>query len=111
MGSTFNRYIIDFSITVDIFLVIRGYVTAHSFNVKKIKGVKFNLIKYYLHRYLRITPTLAASVLLSTVLIYYFDNGPFWKNANGLIGEPCREAWWTVILYVQNYCSNPVLVR
>lgn len=66
---------------------------------------KLNIPLLYLHRYLRLTPALAAAILMHSTLIRHFGSGPLWKATDP---QPmCEKYWWTTLLYVQNYV-NPV---
>lgn len=65
----------------------------------------------YLHRYLRLTPLLAVSILFSMSLLRFMENGPLWpKMLHRLSGE-CETHWWTVLLYIQNYVNPREMAR
>lgn len=70
------------------------------------KITKFNILASYLHRYLRLTPALAAIILAHAALYNYFGSGPIWQNTNTYLVKACREYWWSALFYVQNY-ANP----
>jgi peptidoglycan/LPS O-acetylase OafA/YrhL len=70
------------------------------------KGVKFNVPLYYFHRYLRLTPALAAMLLAHAALFNYFGSGPLWQNTDAYLSKACRKYWWSTLLYIQNY-ANP----
>lgn len=61
----------------------------------------------YIHRYLRLTPFLAISILFSVSLMRYFGNGPLWPNTITLLSKQCERNWWAALLYIQNY-YNPI---
>lgn len=71
----------------------------------------------YIHRFLRLTPLLAISVLLSTTLIRFIGDGPIWPDLVEYVKNQCERHWWSMLLYVQNYVnpddfvslSNPYL--
>lgn len=60
----------------------------------------------YIHRYLRLTPFLAISILFSMSLLRYFGNGPLWPNTIDNLSKQCERNWWSTLLYIQNY-YNP----
>ncbi|GBP20418.1 O-acyltransferase like protein [Eumeta japonica] len=59
---------------------------------------------FYLQRYLRMFPLLAAAILLQMSLAHHISDGPIWTNVARDI-EFCRENWWAALLHVQNYVS------
>jgi peptidoglycan/LPS O-acetylase OafA/YrhL len=46
-------FVVGATIAVDTFFVIGGLVTVYTFLKATDKGVKFNIVLYYIHRYLR----------------------------------------------------------
>lgn len=80
----------------------------HSF-VNSSKG-KINIPLMYFHRYLRLTPLLGITVLLSMSLLRFLGNGPIWPILFESYGESCKRNWWTVLLYVQNYLNPTDIV-
>ncbi|XP_018567001.1 nose resistant to fluoxetine protein 6-like isoform X2 [Anoplophora glabripennis] len=92
------------TLSVDTFLVVGGTLVVYVFTKAKVQGVKFNIFKYYIHRYLRLTPALAAVVLVSATLLDYMGSGPKWNYVKSDFADNCKQYWWTTLLYVQNYC-------
>ncbi|CAH1378595.1 unnamed protein product [Tenebrio molitor] len=106
LDSTSSQYIAGATVSVDTFLVIGGFLTVYTFQATMDKGVKFNVPLYYFHRYLRLTPALAAMLLAHAALFNYFGSGPLWQNTDAYLSKACRKYWWSTLLYVQNY-ANP----
>jgi peptidoglycan/LPS O-acetylase OafA/YrhL len=106
LDSTYSQYIAGATVSVDTFLVIGGFLTIYTFQATMDKGVKFNVPLYYFHRYLRLTPALAAMLLAHAALFNYFGSGPLWQNTDAYLSKACRKYWWSTLLYVQNY-ANP----
>lgn len=46
-------FVVGATIAVDTFFVIGGLVTVYTFLKATDKGVKFNIVLYYVHRYMR----------------------------------------------------------
>ncbi|CAF3785753.1 unnamed protein product [Rotaria sordida] len=92
-------------LSVDTFFVISGFLTAIIF-VREITKEKLSfrfLIRYYIHRYIRLTPTFLLVLLVSINLTAYFGRGPIYPSIQGFESEGCRQhGWWTAILYVGN---------
>lgn len=82
-----------------------------SFNCKKnFSGGRINVPLLYFHRYLRLTPLMAASVLLSMSLMRFIGNGPVWPLAMDYLRQSCKRYWWSTLLYVQNYLNPDDIV-
>jgi hypothetical protein len=100
------QLIINAILSVDTFFVISGFLTAILFVRQVIKEKKVSLrliILYYIHRYIRLTPTFLLMVLVSINLTPYFGSGPVYPSQHGFETNGCRtKYWWTSILYVGN---------
>uniref|UniRef100_A0A182JAD6 Nose resistant-to-fluoxetine protein N-terminal domain-containing protein n=1 Tax=Anopheles atroparvus TaxID=41427 RepID=A0A182JAD6_ANOAO len=93
------------TVSVDSFFLISGLLTCWSILNMLDKRGKLNLPLMYAHRYLRLTPALAALVLYSATLMTHSGSGPFWDSAMTLTATNCRTYWWSTLLYVQNYVN------
>ncbi|XP_049823516.1 nose resistant to fluoxetine protein 6-like [Aethina tumida] len=96
-----NMYMLAAPLSVDTFFAIGGILTIYTFFKAHEKGVKFNVILFYIHRYLRLTPALMAMILYQATLVRYAVNRP--GSAIENLSDPCRQYWWSTILYIQNY--------
>jgi hypothetical protein len=92
--------------SVDTFFVLSGFLTTILFvrQVEKEKKISVRLmILYYVHRYIRLTPTFLIIVAISINLTPYFGSGPVYPTQIGFEAPQCRsQYWWTSILYVGN---------
>lgn len=68
-----------------------------------------NIPLLYLHRYLRLTPALAAGMLFYGTIFHYLSSGPLWEITSP--HKNCEVSWWTTLLYVQNYVAPMKPVR
>ncbi|CAG0883124.1 unnamed protein product [Darwinula stevensoni] len=110
LGTAFEQMFSDWrfmaianaTVSVDTFFFLSGLLVAYILlrDLKRSKG-RFNPILYYLHRFIRLTPTLAIAVALLATLSRHMGNGPVWSTAE-LQAEVCQEDWWRTILYVSN---------
>lgn len=75
----------------------------------KSKG-KFNIAMFYVHRYIRLTPTYAILVGVGATLVNYADNGPSWFVIEAEV-ENCRKNWWTNLLYINNLYKTDQMVK
>ncbi|GBP20435.1 O-acyltransferase like protein [Eumeta japonica] len=64
-----------------------------------------NIPLFYLHRYLRIFPLLAAAILLQASLPHRIADGPEWDSV-AWDTQNCRDNWWLTLLHVQNYFAE-----
>nr|XP_015834703.1 PREDICTED: nose resistant to fluoxetine protein 6-like isoform X2 [Tribolium castaneum] len=98
-----NCLIIACSVAVDTFFVISGLLLVYLFLKSEAKGAKFSIPMFYLHRILRLTPSLAMAVLFTATLINYMGKGPFWPIVHQMFQKDCQNYWWATLLYIQNY--------
>ena len=103
------QLIINALLSVDTFFVLSGFLTAVLFirEVKKKEKLSFRIvILYYVHRYIRLTPTLLLVILVSINLTPYFGQGPVYPTQKGFESDDCRYVhWWTSILYIGNFIN------
>lgn len=63
----------------------------------------------YFHRYLRLTPALAAAILMYVSLLKRSADGPLAVSLTGDAAK-CDDYWWSSLLYVQNYVNRDDVV-
>ena len=93
--------------SVDTFFFLSGLLTSYLTlqQMSRSKG-RFPVVLYYLHRYLRLTPTLAF------VMFFFWSMAPhLFSNAHGNQGvmsstELCEKYWWSNLLYINNFYPN-----
>ncbi|XP_065346551.1 O-acyltransferase like protein-like [Cloeon dipterum] len=93
--------------SVDTFFVLSGFLVTYVYCTDVIKGRKFNIIQYYVYRYLRLTAPVAMMVLFVAFVIYYIGRGPQWNTLFWFQSQTCRDRWWTTLLYVNNLVDYP----
>ncbi|CAH1123659.1 unnamed protein product [Ceutorhynchus assimilis] len=91
--------------SVDTFLTITGLLVVYSYMKSREMGVSFNLPKFYLHRYLRLTPPFLAVILVSAGLLQYMGSGPHWSFIVNYFQGFCQKNWWSSLIYFQNYIN------
>lgn len=92
-----------------VFLIYEKWVNSNG-RTKKLyefasRRGRINIPLLYFHRYLRLTPLLAAVILLYTSLIRYTGSGPQWPTMVDAINSYCAANWWKTLLFIQNYVS------
>ena len=94
---------------VDTFFVVSGFLTAVLF-VRQVKKEQLSLrlmTFYYMHRYLRLTPSFILVMLVSVYLTPYFGRGPLYPIQQGFEPDQCRNGnWWTAFLYIGNFLKS-----
>ena len=89
--------------SVDSFFFLSGVLVAYlTLREMKKKNGRFPILHYYIHRYLRITPTYAFILFFATYLFIHLAAGPF-MSLNDPLGPPCSKYWWTNLLYINNF--------
>ena len=105
---------------VETFFMLSGLLTAYVPLMDFNKGRKFNIVKYYVYRYVRqvkgnsiflckvkffnrITVPYAVVIWYASTLNVLVSHGPMWYFTIGLTTQNCKENWWASFLYVTNY--------
>lgn len=96
-----NIYLFCAVYCVDTFLVIAGFLSALQM-LNAFEKKTFNALRMIVHRYIRYTPILAASLLVFTSLARHVK-GPFPDHTEP--PEDCEKNWWSTLLHIQNYVN------
>ncbi|PVD37234.1 hypothetical protein C0Q70_04229 [Pomacea canaliculata] len=106
LETVLGQVVINSTLAVDTFFVLSGCLTAYLslLTVRQDEGVSAKRVgQFYLHRYLRITPTYGIFIMFCTCLLPYFSGGPDWWRKSTEYYSSCRSYWWTNILYINNF--------
>ncbi|KAJ8042519.1 Nose resistant to fluoxetine protein 6 [Holothuria leucospilota] len=90
--------------SVDSFFVLSGFlVTYLTLNqMKRKQGFTwFHWLVFYFHRYWRLTPAVAITMLFFVFITPYFGYGPYAQLAG--VRQQCPKYWWTNLLYINNF--------
>lgn len=105
----FNKTIIYAGVyAVDTFFFLSGLLMSFLFlkGLDTPRGLRTkDWIMVYVHRYLRITPTLLFVLLFWWSMQPYFGSGPLWFT-NPLIHADCPDYWYTNIIYLNNFIPD-----
>lgn len=103
--------IINGSFSVDTFFCIGGLLTAYLLLKRCAKNRRMdNVLKLYLLRYLRLTPSVFLLIMFATGMFKYLGSGPAMARYAQGFHDACYKDWWTNILYIndlyplQNVC-------
>ena len=98
------QYLTNGTLFVDAFFLMSGLLVCLSLmrQLDRSKG-SFNVLRYYLHRYVRLTP-LYAFVMASVAFILPLANtGPDWHYIKTMAEATRQRLWWGQLLYINNY--------
>ncbi|KAJ8953091.1 hypothetical protein NQ318_013433 [Aromia moschata] len=57
----------------------------------------------YIHRLLRLTPSLVVFFFFIITVFRLMGTGPMWNEYTNIVIDSCKEYWWSYMLYIQNY--------
>lgn len=69
-----------------------------------------NVPLLYIHRYMRLTPLLGATFLISMSILRFFGSGPFWPTMLSFFHDECYQYWWSALLHIQNFVNQNDMV-
>ena len=92
--------------SVDSFFFLSGLLAAY-LTLREMARRKggFPVLMYYIHRYLRLTPTLAFVMFFAWFLTLHLADGPIYQQGVGVGStwyQSCEKYWWTNLLYINN---------
>ncbi|XP_019874197.2 nose resistant to fluoxetine protein 6 [Aethina tumida] len=99
----FGATITSASMAVDTFFVISGLLVVYLYLKTFEKTGKMSLMMFYIHRILRLTPSLIMVIILSTFILRPTGSGPFYNLVLNMIETSCKDNWWVTLIYLQNY--------
>lgn len=99
-----SQFYSNATFSVDSFFFISGLLVTNSCmkQLRRANG-KLNLLHFYLHRYLRMTPLMMAIIAFSANLLKYVSQGPSFPEATVMFGAWCHKNWWLNPLYLHNF--------
>lgn len=77
----------------------------------RFRNGRLDVFSLYLHRFLRLTPLLGASIVMTMTLARFTGSGPFWPFTMDHLSGHCERYWWSTFLYIQNYVNPTELVK
>ncbi|XP_057290815.1 O-acyltransferase like protein-like [Hydractinia symbiolongicarpus] len=92
-------------VSVDSFFFLSGLLVGYlSMKRFELKG-NLPLLRYYLHRYIRLTPSYAFLIFFATYVFPIIADGPFWftQAPTSMQTQNCVKYWWTNLLYINNF--------
>jgi peptidoglycan/LPS O-acetylase OafA/YrhL len=105
-----SMLILSGSVAVDTFFLLSGFLVTRSVLKELDKRKTLNVPYIYLHRYLRLTPSLAMLIFVQVTLYKYIGSGPNWKSVKEFGTVTCEKNWWVALLYIHNYFRKDQMV-
>ncbi|XP_071056767.1 nose resistant to fluoxetine protein 6-like isoform X3 [Onthophagus taurus] len=103
----YSQYAQGAGSAVDSFLFLSGLLSAMLFIKSQSRpNAKFNIIMFWVHRYLRLTPALAIVYFLHVSVYVHFGSGPVWPMFVHNLRDKCLERWASFFFYYQNYLDS-----
>ncbi|XP_069986465.1 nose resistant to fluoxetine protein 6 isoform X2 [Penaeus vannamei] len=94
--------IFNATVSTDSFFFLSGLLVTYGV-LREIKRTgKLNIIMYYVHRLIRLTPPIALVVLFAATLFRFLPWGPLAFGADSY-STMCSQNWWMDVLYVDNF--------
>lgn len=96
--------------SVDSFLFISGLLVTNLCmkQMRKSNG-KLNLLGFYLHRYLRMTPLMMVIIAFTANLLKYVSEGPAFEGSTVMFDSWCKKNWWLNALYLHNFVRRETM--
>lgn len=93
--------------SVDSFLFISGLLVTNLCmkQMRKTSG-RLPLSKFYLHRYLRMTPLMMAIIAFTANLLKYASEGPSFQVSTVMFDAWCKQNWWLNAVYLHNFVNR-----
>ncbi|XP_067634111.1 uncharacterized protein [Eurosta solidaginis] len=112
LGNFLNQPLLQAVFFVDVFFVMSALLLVYNFlsTETRLKEIRQNnflqnmklFVKLVLHRYLRLTPMVIVTMILTNVGYDLINTlSPFYLGVNS--GYYCKQLWWHNLLYIQNF--------
>ena len=108
--SVFRGISIYFSQVIGINFVWSGLLGFKGRYSELIKTGRINFTKNYIHRLLRVVPTLFGCHLLILSFPRNLMSGPIWRETTERFRKNCINNWWRELTFTQNLCIDSCLV-
>lgn len=92
-------------VSVDTFFLLSGLLVAYLSMKRYKKAGNLSLFHFYIHRYLRLTPSYIYATFFYAYLFPLLSDGPLWytQNEDSIPIKSCVKYWWTNLLYINNF--------
>ncbi|XP_068201380.1 nose resistant to fluoxetine protein 6-like isoform X2 [Palaemon carinicauda] len=105
-NNVLDQIILNGSFSVDTFFFMSGLLAAYSVFREKTETGRVNWLMYYVHRILRLVPTIALTCFFMATVAKYTLAGPYGPYVESENLQPCREHWYMDVLLVSNFADD-----
>ncbi|XP_045604426.2 nose resistant to fluoxetine protein 6 [Procambarus clarkii] len=107
MDSFFDQIANNAFPSVDTFFFVGGVLLSLSVLKQLKKNGRFNIIQFYIHRIIRLVPSIALVAGLYATIVHFFVSGPIASYWN-VMQRTCQLTWWRDILFIDNFVLDPI---
>ncbi|KAK4316219.1 hypothetical protein Pmani_012596 [Petrolisthes manimaculis] len=100
--NVFEQTIMGGNFSVDSFFLMSGLLVMYGVLKEYNRANKINWLKYYIHRYVRLTPPILLTGAATATIARFVLVGPEAGSVERAVVDVCRENWWRDILYISN---------
>ncbi|KAL1506751.1 hypothetical protein ABEB36_006054 [Hypothenemus hampei] len=93
------------TLTVDTFILVASSLVSYTFFNLHSKGIRFNILLFYLNRHLRLLVPLVLAIGTYTTIIKHFGDGPLYGDLITAYQNACGTYWWSTLLYIQPFIN------
>ncbi|XP_014365663.2 nose resistant to fluoxetine protein 6 [Papilio machaon] len=99
---------IDGTLVVQTFFLMSGCLLAYNLDLlAEKKNISWTMIpKGIILRWLRLTPTYALVLAVTTTWLRFAGSGPLWQSTVGVEVKDCRRDGWLNLIYLNNYIDE-----
>ncbi|KAG7159223.1 Nose resistant to fluoxetine protein 6-like 2 [Homarus americanus] len=95
-------------VSVDTFFFMSGLLVTYSTMREMKRTGKFNIILFYVHRILRLSPPIALVGGMYATVVSYFVSGPYSLSYN--LRDECQKNWWADTFFVNNFIKRYMIL-
>ncbi|CAG5014944.1 unnamed protein product [Parnassius apollo] len=99
---------VDGALVVQTFFVMSGCLLSYNLQLHAEKrDINWTMIpKGIFQRWLRLTPSYALVLAITTTWLRFAGSGPLWQSAVGVEVKDCRRDGWLNLIYLNNYIDE-----
>ncbi|CAI2360759.1 unnamed protein product [Moneuplotes crassus] len=92
--------------SVDVFFFISAFLATYLMVTKFYGKRSFNIPMLYLHRLIRVLPTLLLVYAIFFTFFQFIGSGPLWKPYVDYLISDCRDGWWQPLLFISSWYNK-----
>ncbi|XP_017776356.1 PREDICTED: nose resistant to fluoxetine protein 6-like isoform X2 [Nicrophorus vespilloides] len=102
----YNVFVLAAPLAVDTFFALSGFLVVYVYFKSIYSNRKITWSMFYIHRILRLTPSLAMIIVFYLCILELLGEGPYWFAIKELYVRNCEKHWWSTLIYIQNYYNS-----